>query len=858
MAKDDLGLKLVRMRYQIVEPGKPEPTKPVEVPLVTLEKRPLQHSQEHLWQLESLKLVPGMQVQLHGEATDDFDLGPRHVGRSLTRTLTIISPEEKTQELADRQIGLLGDLERAKKQETEIQAQTAELRTQLEKTGTLRPQDVDMLQRVEGQQRQIATAMQNSQDGMLARAEEILKEFRQNRLESPETEQRLGQIRSELQRLSEEHLSEIEQNLTQARKEAGGAEPADALPSTKPEKNKPTDGQSASAESKPGTSEKPTQGDAEKAGDEKPSGTNPKEEPLQPGKSNPAEPPAKQTNPGDQTPERIPEQPRAGASPTEKALHQAQRHQQAVTETLGDLLQELSQWQDERQMALDLQEIRQAQDKIKEDTAELGKQTVTKSLQDLKPQEQADLARQGERQQHEATQLDQLQRRLDDVVKKLEEGDPAAAGRLQDILDQLQQNNTSGKMRDAARQVAENKMGEAGQIQQQVADELQALEDALKNRPVSDLETLVKQMKQAEQDLADLAEKQEELLKKTTEAQEQTDPQLKQEQLEKLKKEQQELEKKAEQMARKLQRLQQKSPAEAARRAAERMQQAGESLEKDENTDHAEKQEQEALDDIEQAQRELAKEREQAEERLAFEQLEKVANEIKTLAERQQGVLTETKRLNDAQTARGNWNRAQLKTLRDLAETQRGLRLESNGLAEKLSAAEVFALAVKRASRQMEQAALRLDEKQTGAETQQFEQAAFQRYQELIEALQQDKDKKPADPQEQPPGGNGAGEQPAPPVDTVAMVAQLKMLRSLQVELNERMLMLGQKRDTGNPLTQAELDELKALGEEQGELAELGAKFLRMFEKPEAEPAAEKQGDTDPAPEAKDEEKKAE
>ena len=104
-------------------------------------------------------------------------------------------------------------------------------------------------------------------------------------------------------------------------------------------------------------------------------------------------------------------------------------------------------------MALDLQEIRQAQDKIKEDTAELGKQTVTKSLQDLKPQEQADLARQGERQQHEATQLDQLQRRLDDVVKKLEEGDPAAAGRLQDILDQLQQNNTSGKMRDAARQV---------------------------------------------------------------------------------------------------------------------------------------------------------------------------------------------------------------------------------------------------------------------------------------------------------------------------------------------------------------------------------------------------------------------
>ncbi len=863
VAKDDLGLNQVRMRFQIVEPGKTDLGKPVEVPLVTLEKRPLQHSQDHLWQLEPLKLVPGLQIQLHGEATDDFDLGPRHVGRSLTRTLTVITPEEKTQELADRQIGLLGDLERAKKQETEIQSQTSELRTQLEKTGKLRPQDVDMLQRIEGQQRQIATAMQNSQDGMLARAEDILKEFRQNRLDSPETEQRLGQIRSELQRLADQHLSEIEQNLTQARKESGGSEPDAPASPTKPDKNKPSDSLPSKPETNSATLEDKPKAAGVKAGTDNSNGTKPKKDP---GKDVPTEEEA----PADDgptampktnaNPERISDQPRPGASATEKALHQAQRHQQAVTETLGDLLQELSQWQDERQVALDLQDIKQAQDKIKQDTTELGKQTVTKSLQELKPQEQADLARQGERQQNEANQLDQLQRRLGEVVKKLQEDDPAAAGRMQDILDQLQQNNTAGKMRDAARQVGENNIGQAGQTQQQVADELQALDDALKNRPVSDLETLVKQMKQAEQDLADLAQQQEELLKKTAEAQAETDPQVKEEQLEKLKKEQQELEKKAEQLARKLQRLQLKSPAEAARRAAERMQQAGESLEKDEGTDQAEKQEQEALDDIEQAQRELAKEREQAEERLAFEQLEKVADEIKTLAERQQGVLVETKRLNDAQAARGNWTRPQLKTLRDLAETQRGIRQETNGLAQKLSAAEVFALAVKRAAKQMEQAASRLDEKQTGPETQQFEQAAFQRFQELIEALQQEKKEKPADPQEQPPGGNGGAEQSPQPVDTVAMLAQLKMLRSLQVELNTRLQTLGEKRDSGNPLTAAELEELKGLGEEQGELAELGSKFLKMFEKPEQEPAAGqpagKQAEEEPA--AKGEEKKAE
>ena len=868
VAKDDLGLQQVRMRFQILELGKSVPTKPREVPLATLAKRPLQHSQEHLWQLEPLQLVPGMQIQLHGEATDDYDLGPRHIGRSLTRTLTIISPEEKAQELAERQIGLLGDLERVKKQETEIQAQTAELRTQLEKTGTLRSQDVDLLQRIEGQQRQIATALQDSQDGMLTRSTEILHEFRQNRLESPETEQRLEQIRSELQRLTDEHLAEIEQHLTQARKLAGGNEPGDATSPSQPEQNKPANRPTPAAEPKPGIPEKQPTEPAAKPGDQNPKRTSPNENPAQPEKLDPAQTKPQDLSreqpiggqPRDKSPPRIPEQPRAGAAPTEQALHRAQRHQQAVTETLGDLLQELAQWQDDRQTVLDLQEIRQAQDKIQQETTQLGQQTVTKSLQDLKPQEQADLARQAERQQHEASQLDQLQRRIGDIVQKLLANDPAAAGRMQDIQEQLLRNNTTGKMRDAARQVGENKIGQAGQIQQQVADELQALEDLLKNRPVSDLETLVKQMKQAEQDLADLAQQQAELLQKTAEAQAQTDPQLAVKRLEQLKREQQELEQKAEQLARKIERLQLKSPAEAARRAAERMQQAAESLDKEEDSDQAEKLEQEALDDIEQAQRELAQEREQAEERLAFEQLEKVATEIKTLAERQQGVLTETKRLNDVQSARGNWNRAQLKTLRDLAETQRGLRLETNGLAEKLSAAEVFALAVKRASRQMEQAALRLDEKQTGPETQQFEQAALQRFQELVEALQHDQGQKPPDPPENQPGGNGGGQQPPQPVDTVAMLAQLKMLRSLQVELNTRMQTLGDKRDTGNPLTGAELEELQGLGEEQGELADLGSKFLKMFEKPEQEPAAgQPEGEQPEAePAATDDEKKAE
>lgn len=829
VAKDDLGLRELRLRYQILEAGKTELSKPVEIPLASLDKHPLQHTHDHVWQLESLKLAAGTQIQLHAEATDDYDLGPAHIGRSLTRTLTIVTPEEKTQELADRQVGLLNDLERAKKQETEIAAQTAELRTQLEKAGTLRPQDVDLLQRIEGQQRQLSTALQNPQDGMLARSQEILKEFRQNHVEAPETEQRLTQIGNELQRLADEHLAEIEQNLTQARKQSGGTSDADS--SQKPNGSKTSEqgattskGKSSEAsERTKTTTDKPL---AESTKHQSTKSTTDPNKPDQPnaGKSEDGKPESKTTA------EKAPEPLRAGASPTEQALHKAQQHQQAVSDTLGDLLQELSQWQDERRAAMDLTEIRQAQEKINKETADLGQKTVTKSLQELQPQEQADLARQGERQQHEAEQLEQLQRRVGEIVKKLESDDPTAAGRMQDILEQLQQNNTAGKMRDASKQVGENNIGQATQTQQQVAKELQAIEDALKNRPSSDLETMVKQLQQTEQELQNLFDQQEELLKKTEEAEKLTDPQAKEEQLEQLKKEQEALQKKAEQLARKLQRLQLKSPSEAAQRAADRMEQAQESL-GDDAAGEAGEQEQEALDDIEQAQREVAQQREQIEERLAFEQLEKVADQIGVLSERQQSVLDETKRLDEAQAARGNWTRAQLKTLRDLAETQRGVRDETASLAEKLTAAEVFALAVKGAARHMELAANRLDEKQTGSETQRYEQSALQRFKDLVEALKTEKQSN-AQQQDQPGGNSGGEQQAGPQIDTVAMLAQLKMLRALQVELNEHLLNLAAKRDTGNPLNTAELEELKTIGEEQGELAELAAKFMRMFEAP--------------------------
>ncbi|HEY2251105.1 MAG TPA: hypothetical protein VGH74_08595, partial [Planctomycetaceae bacterium] len=240
-ARDDLGLNEMRLVYKI-EPGAapadaPQPTGdsslPVrEIVLLTGDERPLTHTAEYLWKID--ELAPGSsangsgaRILFHTEATDDFDMtadfpegkAPApHVGRSVMRTLTIVSHEEKAQEIAQRQEGLLADLERANKLEQTARAQVDDLVVQLETADKFRAEDLDTLQRTELGQREIAAQLNNPATGLSKRARELSDELRNNQINDPQAERRLTRIADELERISREHLAPAEQELTQARK----------------------------------------------------------------------------------------------------------------------------------------------------------------------------------------------------------------------------------------------------------------------------------------------------------------------------------------------------------------------------------------------------------------------------------------------------------------------------------------------------------------------------------------------------------------------------------------------------------------------------------------------------------------
>jgi hypothetical protein len=351
----------------------------------------------------------------------------------------------------------------------------------------------------------------------------------------------------------------------------------------------------------------------------------------------------------------------------------------------------------------------------------------------------------------------------------------------------------------------------------------------LANRREQELARLVKQLREAEEELAAIREKQAGLQKKMKEAAELPDPQERKRQLERLSRQQKELEQQAGRLARRLKRLQAEQASQSAASAAGKMAGASQAGEQGQSGDAQQNAEQ-AQKDLEDAQQQLAERRRQAEEDLAREQVARMEDSLKALHEEQKRLIQETERLENLRAANGRLTRAQLSTVNDLARQQEALRGETTRLAEKLSLAEVINLALDGAAKHMARAAELLEHRETGAQAQGAQEAARLRLAQLLAAFEKDKKSPQGAGQAGGSGGGAAGRG-----DGDFVLTQLKLLKLLQEDLS------GRYRSAATT-TEGDADTLRRqmaeLAEEQGKLAELTLKLSAPpdGEKPEDDP----------------------
>ena len=173
---------------------------------------------EHTWPSADSLLKPGMEFDVHVEATDACDLDPPRVGRSATRTISVVTPSQKRDQLDARQSALLTQLGEILRKQRNLGAQTAVLIVQCETAGRLRPGDRDILLASEVNQQLLDQQLAAVDSGLAQRAQRLLAERDANRIDDPSVTADLKRIAGDLESLRDRELPELEAALAQARR----------------------------------------------------------------------------------------------------------------------------------------------------------------------------------------------------------------------------------------------------------------------------------------------------------------------------------------------------------------------------------------------------------------------------------------------------------------------------------------------------------------------------------------------------------------------------------------------------------------------------------------------------------------
>ena len=519
-----------------------------------------------------------------------------------------------------------------------------------------------------------------------------------------------------------------------------------------------------------------------------------------------------------------PDQGSAGSREVNAAILQpltrAGQHQDTVITTLDDLIRSLAQHEGFRRLRHDVAILRQNQDKLASQTDQLRDTTLGQSLDTLTPTQRADLTRLAQRQSELARRFDNLVTRMEQIRDQVSPSDPLVEAAIEDALELVSRVRLPGQMRESGRNIEQNRMGDATQRQTEIDDGLRQLLAILDPHQQREGQRQLQQLQRAAAELENQIRGQTRWQDKLTKAQTQTDGQPRQRQLQKLERERQQTADELERLARQLQRLQAPHAADSVTKAAETARQAAPA----DQASRAAQQSQQMENELRQARQQLAERIRQAEADLARQQLAQLRQLLQGLADRQQAVIDETVRLEDLRENRGQRSRAQRISLHQLSAEQRLLAVEADNLSPRLEPWEVFHLALASAKQQMIHAADRLDQNDTSTKTQQIEEASRLRLQQMITALLPDPPPDDSDSSSDSGGAGQGDQQPQPPPPSprdLQMLAQLKLLRQMQTEVQRRTLQLDQWRQTPGGLTAEREQELTHLAREQGDLAQL-------------------------------------
>ena len=519
----------------------------------------------------------------------------------------------------------------------------------------------------------------------------------------------------------------------------------------------------------------------------------------------------------------------AAYATVQQSLQSAGARQEKVIATLESLLGDLAQWDSFSRLAREVGQIRTDQQAIADASEELRLEMAAGEATDA-AEARASARTLARRQLELARRFEKLQLRMDEMRQQLGAGDPLVAGTLVDALAAARKLAIAGRMRSAAGELSDVRPGPAHQSQQAVLEGLAELLDVLSRRRDAELARTAKSLADAATDLDSLSQRQQALRRELGDAASEPAEAARKRKLERLTPEAKKLAEEVKELARKLERLQARRASQSAGEAAAAMDQSAQAAAAD-NADQAAEQAATAQDLLEETKRQLQEQIQQAEQDLLREQLARLEQHVAGLIARQKNAIAETDRLTALRgQQQGQLSDPQEATLRGLAAEQRLLAEETKQLGTSLQSAAAFTFSIDRTSQRMLAAADRLDAQDTSAETKSAQEDALAGLMLLEQALKSDDDGEPMPMDDEPPEG-GAGQ---PPPGGTQSIAELKLVKLMQEEIQRQTAELEKVRAASGQWTEDQARRLADLARDQGKLAEMVARMIEAAaEKPE-------------------------
>jgi hypothetical protein len=796
-------------------------------------------------------------LQVCADDYDDVSVN-KEPGRSHVVEIRIVSRNALELELNKDQARVQQELLRLREKEREALGKVREAENRIKTGEKLQPEDLEKLIQAEQTQQEIRERVGDPREGLRAEVARILEAVRQNDMQNSAVRDRMEDVRRELGRLAEKELQQIEPQLTTARKTAEMQDEKAIV-----ERRAALEQQAKQTEQQAKAAAEEAQGKAALAARAEKEAKEAPDPATKDAKTKEARALEKQAAEHAKSAKELQEQAQrdrqeAAQGPDKdqprKALFQARKGQEEVEKTLNDLLTRMEPWSSSREIRGEASRLLEDQKNLKDEVNQMmepDKGLIGKQPEELPQKQKETLDNAKEAQQRLEERARQLLGKMGRIAEERKDKDPETARELREALKAAQDpkgDNISEEMKSAREQIEKNNLSKAQEHQDKSISGLKKLVKNLEDRREQELDRLIKKMKKVEKDLADLMEEQERLQKKVKEAAAKTNPAEREAAMKQLAGQQEALRKKASELKQELARLRAGRASQALDNADQQMDDAGKQLTRGEQ---AEQKQEDILDRLDEALEEVEQARKQAEDQLAREQLIRVADLLKGLKERQDALTTDAERIQQQVLRHKGWTRGLKISLSQLHDNETGLATETDEVAQQqLKGAPVFARNVQRAAEAMQKAAERAEslvkkspdlDKLPDAEEARHQAEAGRRLAQVLDAVKNAAEQAQRAGNQGGGGGGGdadGGGKAGSPGDNVPPVAQYKMLRDMQSDLNKRTDLFRKQHPNPDKFTDKDKAELEILQRDQKDVAELIDELNRPADEP-----ARKEGD---------------